>query len=488
MFVGTGSDVGKSVITTGFCRIFRQDGYHPAPFKAQNMSLNSYATPEGGEIGRAQAVQAEACGIPCHTDMNPILLKPVSDQKAQVIVDGRPVGNQSAREYFSAAGRDALFAQVYAAFERLSAKHAPIVLEGAGSISELNLRHLDIANMRMAIAAEAAVFLIADIDRGGIFGSLYGTLELLPPEERASVKGIIVNKFRGDIGLFDQGRTMLEELCGIPVVGVLPYFRDIAIDEEDALALAQKQRGPRPGQVNIAVILLERLSNFTDFNVIQRYPGINLFYTQDPAAILQSDIIILPGSKNTIEDLRLIQSNGVVNAIQKAYSGGATVIGICGGYQMLGISVEDPNQVESSGGSVQGLGLLPVITLLDTEKITVQRHFHFREQTEICQGYEIHMGRTTPVDGRDYPLAMILQESPEESATDGYYLHERCWGTYLHGILDNVSIIETLIAPYSGEDRLTADPGRFKEDQYEKLAELIRKHIDLGYIYKTLQS
>ena len=486
MFVGTGSDVGKSVIATGFCRIFRQDGFHPAPFKAQNMSLNSYATPEGLEIGRAQAVQAEACGIPCQADMNPVLLKPVSDQKAQIVLEGRPVGNQTAREYFSSDGRDELFDRVRAAYNRLDAQYAPIVMEGAGSISEINLRHLDITNMRMAIAAGAAVYLIADIDKGGVFGSCYGTMELLTPEERACVEGIIINKFRGDLSLFDSGRKMLEELCRVPVVGVLPWFRDIVIDEEDAVALAQKQRGPRPDKVNIAVILLERLSNFTDFNYLHQDDRVHLFYTQDPVCILQSDIVILPGSKNTIEDLLTIHSNGVATAVRKAYEDGAAVIGICGGYQMMGETIEDPHQVESSAGSAAGLGLLPVRTILETRKTTVQRKFHFRDSEEIAGGYEIHMGRTFAVSGEASPVARL--ETALENQYDGYFLNERCWGTYLHGILDNPSVTETLVSLFSGTPRAMSDPAGFKDSQYDKLAALIRRHVDLKYIYQTLES
>src|SRR5882757_1257599 len=277
MFVGTASDVGKSVITTGFCRIFRQDGYHPAPFKAQNMSLNSYATPEGLEIGRAQAVQAEACGIPCHTDMNPVLLKPTTDKSAQVVLHGRPAGDFSAAEYFLSGSREALFTEVKQAYHRLAARYAPIVMEGAGSISELNLRHLDITNMRMAIEAGAATYLIADIDRGGVFGSCYGTMELLSPEERACIKGIIINKFRGDARLFEDGRAQLADLCRVPVIGVIPYFRDIFIEEEDSIGLQQKSKGFLPGKVNVAVVLLHRLSNFTDFNYLEQDPRVNLF-------------------------------------------------------------------------------------------------------------------------------------------------------------------------------------------------------------------
>lgn len=333
MFVGTASNVGKSIITAGFCRILKQDGYHPAPFKGQNMSLNSYATPEGFEIGRAQAVQAEAAGIPCHTDMNPVLLKPTNDKNAQVILNGKPIGTQSAWEYFMGNDRQELFAEVINAYERLAARYAPVVMEGAGSISELNLKQRDITNMRLAIHANANTYLIGDIDKGGIFGSLYGTIALLTPEEKQCIKGIIINKFRGDSRLFTDGRKMIEDLCGVPVIGVLPYFKDIFIEEEDSVPLSLKQRQAVKDKINVAVILLHRLSNFTDFDRLEKDPRINLFYTIDPAEIANSQIIILPGSKNTIEDLIAIKNNGVTAAITAAHKKGIPVIGICGNGQ-----------------------------------------------------------------------------------------------------------------------------------------------------------
>lgn len=280
MFAGTGSDVGKSIISAAFCRIFKQDGYRPAPFKAQNMALNSYATPEGLEIGRAQAVQAEAAGVPCHTDMNPLLLKPQSDCTSQVVLNGRPIGNRSAYGYFHKEGREELRREVCAAYDRLSKKYNPVVLEGAGSISEINLREVDLVNLPMAMYAGADVILVADIDRGGVFASVYGSVMLLTPEERKHVKGILINKFRGDIRLFESGVKMLEELCGIPVVGVVPYYKDIYIEEEDSLALATKSLQAEQGKVNIAVVLLRHLSNFTDFNVLERDPRVHLLYQQ----------------------------------------------------------------------------------------------------------------------------------------------------------------------------------------------------------------
>lgn len=490
MFVGTGSDVGKSVITTGFCRIFRQDGYTPAPFKAQNMSLNSYATPEGLEIGRAQAVQAEACGIPCHTDMNPVLLKPTTDRSAQVVLHGKPNGNSSAAEYFLTRDREALFTEVKNAYHRLAHRYYPIVLEGAGSISELNLKHLDITNMRMAMAANAATYLIADIDKGGVFGSCYGTMALLSSEERACIKGIIINKFRGDARLFDDGRTQLAELCGIPVVGVVPYFRDIFIEEEDAINATDKGKTYIPGKINIAVVLIQRLSNFTDFHQLSRDQRVNLYYSHRPEDIEKADIIILPGSKNTIEDLATLYRTGVVEAIRRAHSRQKTVIGICGGYQMLGQRIEDPDRVESEAGSITGIGILPVSTILQQHKTTRQRQFRFRDIASVCEGYEIHMGETSPI-GTASPLNQFTDATAaatDRATSDGYFLNDRCWGTYLHGILDNAIVVDSLLAPYTDVKRQTPDHRQYKEEQYDKLAALLREHLDIDYIYKTLES
>ncbi|MEI6950334.1 cobyric acid synthase [Paraflavisolibacter sp. H34] len=480
MLVGTGSDVGKSVITAGFCRIFLQDGYAPAPFKAQNMSLNSYATPEGLEIGRAQAVQAEAAGIPCHTDMNPVLLKPTTDQSAQVIVNGKPVGNQSAYEYFTSNDRHSLFAAVTRAYDRLAGRFAPIVLEGAGSISEINLKARDITNLRMALHAGAATYLVGDIDRGGIFGSLYGTMALLTPEERSCIKGIIVNKFRGDSRLFEDGRKMLEDLCGVPVLGVLPYFRDIFIEEEDSVALKHKQNSPVEGRVNVAVILLNHLSNFTDFDCLEKDPRVNLYYTNLPAEIAQSDIIILPGSKNTLADLAVLKSSGTAAAICRAQREGRTVIGICGGYQMMGETVADPLGVESALGKVAGLGLLPVRTVLGAQKTTLQQRFRYRNFDEACTGYEIHMGLT------EAPGLEPVAHFPD-GRTDGAWLHPKCWGTYLHGILDNEAVRNDLLAPYTDAAARPFDYRRFREEQYDKLAALMREHIDMKLVYQHLK-
>ena len=495
MFAGTGSDVGKSIISAAFCRIFRQDGYRPAPFKAQNMALNSYATPEGLEIGRAQAVQAEAAGVPCHTDMNPLLLKPQSDCTSQVVLNGRPIGNRSAYGYFHKEGREELRREVCAAYDRLSKKYNPVVLEGAGSISEINLREVDLVNLPMAMYAGADVILVADIDRGGVFASVYGSVMLLTPEERKHVKGILINKFRGDIRLFESGVKMLEELCGIPVVGVVPYYKDIYIEEEDSLALATKSLQAEQGKVNIAVVLLRHLSNFTDFNVLERDPRVHLFYTNNTEELAKADIIILPGSKSTLADLYELRRNGVAQAVVRAHREGAAVLGICGGYQLMGQEVFDPDHVEGDIERLPGLGLLPVSTRMTGEKVTRQVKFQLFENggraTEdgtlklSMSGYEIHMGSTVPIEGTSAsPLNML-----EDGLCDGYIVDSTCMGTYIHGILDNPEFIDFLLKPFAGKLSETAEAfnyQQFKEEQYDKLAEHVRQHVDMPLIYKIL--
>ena len=495
MFAGTGSDVGKSIISAAFCRIFKQDGYRPAPFKAQNMALNSYATPEGLEIGRAQAVQAEAAGVPCHTDMNPLLLKPQSDCTSQVVLNGRPIGNRSAYGYFHKEGREELRREVCAAYDRLSKKYNPVVLEGAGSISEINLREVDLVNLPMAMYAGADVILVADIDRGGVFASVYGSVMLLTPEERKHVKGILINKFRGDIRLFESGVKMLEELCGIPVVGVVPYYKDIYIEEEDSLALATKSLQAEQGKVNIAVVLLRHLSNFTDFNVLERDPRVHLFYTNNTEELAKADIIILPGSKSTLADLYELRRNGVAHAGIRAHREGAAVLGICGGYQLMGQEVFDPDHVEGDIERLPGLGLLPVSTRMTGEKVTRQVKFQLFENggraTEdgtlklSMSGYEIHMGSTVPIEGTSAsPLNML-----EDGLCDGYIVDSTCMGTYIHGILDNPEFIDFLLKPFAGKLSETAEAfnyQQFKEEQYDKLAEHVRQHVDMPLIYKIL--
>jgi adenosylcobyric acid synthase len=487
MLAGTGSDVGKSVLATALCRIFLQDGYKPAPFKAQNMALNSFATPEGLEIGRAQAVQAEAAGLPCHTDMNPLLLKPQSDHTSQVVLNGRPIGNRDAYDYFRKEGRQELRDAVYAAYDRLAARYNPIVMEGAGSLAEINLRDSDLVNVPMAMHAGADIILVGDIDRGGVFASVYGSVMLLPPEERRYVKGIIINKFRGDLRLFENGRKMLEELCGIPVLGVVPYFTDIHIEEEDSVALAAKSAAAQRGRINIAVVLLRHISNFTDFDSLERDPRVHLFYTNNVDELAKADIIILPGSKSTLDDLYELRRNGAAAAILRARREGATVLGICGGYQMMGVQICDPRHVEGDIEAMPGLGLLPVVTEMLGDKVTRQVRFTAADGKGVTmEGYEIHMGKTSPAEGSTAAPLNIL----ENGQSDGCIVDGKCMGTYIHGILDNPAFVDALLAPHG--DKLTAASGTFdyhafKEEQYDLLAAHVRKYVDIGLLYDIME-
>ena len=453
------------------------------------MALNSYATPEGLEIGRAQAVQAEAAGIACHTDMNPLLLKPQSDHTSQVVLNGRPIGNRDAYDYWRKSNHNSQFSilnsqfrkEVCNAFDRLAARYNPIVMEGAGSISELNLRDTDLVNLPMARHAGADVILVGDIDRGGVFASVYGSIALQTPEDRKLIKGIIINKFRGDMTLFDDGRRMLEDLCGVPVLGVVPYYKDIYIEEEDSVSLEKKQRELAEGKVNVAVVLLRHISNFTDFDTLERDPRVNLFYTNNTSDLERADIIILPGTKATLDDLLELRRNGCAQAIQRAHRDGHTVVGICGGYQMLGQTVSDPNGIEGSISSLPGLGLLPIHTTMSAEKTTRQVTFQFEGQT--CLGYEIHQG----VSDTDQA---ILQT-------------DHCIGTYIHGFLDNQPVIEHLLRGKKQEARSKGQEARgkgqeargkslsyadFKQQQYDLLAEHVRQHVDIPRLYQILQA
>lgn len=489
MLVGTGSDVGKSVLVAALCRIFKQDGLNPAPFKAQNMALNSYATPDGREIGRAQAMQAEAAGIDCVTDMNPLLLKPQADHTSQVVLHGVPRGSSTAVELYKPECREQMRSEVCAAYDRLAAKYNPIVLEGAGSISEINLRAGDIVNLPMAHHAKAKVILVGDIDRGGVFASVYGSIMLQSPEDRALIKGIIINKFRGDMRLFDEGRRMMEELCGVPVLGVVPYFKDIHIEEEDSVVLQNKERHWQSGKVNVAVVMLRHISNFTDFDALEHDDRIHLFYTANPSDLQHADIIVLPGSKTTISDLTALKQSGLSTAIIEAHRRGKTIVGICGGYQMLGTQVLDPLHIEGEMEVARGLGLLPSITTLGEEKATRQVCFTLNvgeDRSTVCHGYEIHQGHTVVNDCTD--ATPLLNFS--DGKTDGLYVDDRCMGTYVHGIFDNRAFVDCLLRPFA--KRIDSEPEPFdyqvfKQEQYDLLAEHVRQHVDIDAIYQIMQ-
>jgi len=475
MLVGTASDVGKSWITTGICRWLKQKGYNPAPFKAQNMSLNSFSTPDNLEIGRAQAVQAEACGIPPTVEMNPILLKPSSVNKSQIVLHGKPIGNQTAKEYFLGDNKKQLFEEAKSAFKQLVSKHNPVVMEGAGSISELNLKHSDIVNMRMAAAANACVYLVADIGKGGVFGSVYGTIELLEDWERKLVKGIIINKFRGDASLFIEGKKKLETLTGIPVLGIMPYTKDIIIEEEDSVALNHRNTTAVENKLNIAVVKLNYMSNYTDFQALEQEPLINLYFTREASEINKADIIIIPGTKNTIEDLIALKEEGLDAVIKERYKH-IPIIGICGGYQMLGKVVKDPFSVESTTKSEDGLGLFDIETTLSKTKQTIQRNFQFKNFATLCEGYEIHMGETIVPKKK----GLNLVDGKEE----GYFDGNRSWGTYFHGIFDNQEVVtELLLLKYPKAK--AKNYKAFKAVQFDKLAHWIDENLEMSTILKN---
>lgn len=483
MLGGTGSDVGKSVLAAGLCRIFLQDGYTPAPFKAQNMALNSYATPEGLEIGRAQAVQAEAAGIDCCADMNPVLLKPSGERTSQVVLLGKPVGNRDAYEYFRREGRDELREAAHAAFDRLSQRYNPIVMEGAGSVAELNLRDTDIVNLSMARYADARVILVADIDRGGVFASAYGSIMLQRPEDRRLIRAIIVNKFRGDMRLFEEGKRILEQTCGVPVAGVVPMFPDLGIEEEDSVALRQKRRTAADETVSVGVVMTRHISNFTDFDALERDPRFNLFYTDNPSELERADVVVLPGSKNTIGDLAELRRRRLDTSVLKASHEGKMVIGICGGYQMMGLHVADPMGIEGEPSEMTGMGLLPVRTVIGGEKVTRPVAFRFRDADEECKGYEIHMGSSVLEAGAQ-PLCRLA-----DGTDDGCFVSSRCFGSYLHGLLDNTSVrdyIVTVVGKGAATDAPGLDYAAFKEAQYNLLASRLREHIDMELIYKIM--
>ena len=475
MIQGTMSNAGKSVLAAGLCRIFRQDGFRVAPFKSQNMALNSFITAQGMEMGRAQVMQAEAAGVEPSVEMNPILLKPTSDVGSQVIVNGRAVGNLTASEYFRQKSR--LIPQVMEAYRALEAQYDIIVLEGAGSPAEINLKSQDIVNMGLARMVGAPVLLAGDIDRGGVFAALYGTMALLEAEERPYVKGTIINKFRGDVELLRPGLTQLEELCKVPVVGVVPWM-ELDLDEEDSLSARLDARGGR-APLDVAVVRLPRISNFTDFDPLQRHPAVGLRYVDQAEELGRPDLVILPGTKSTLADLRWLRQSGLEAAILKLASRGTPVIGICGGYQMLGKTLSDPLGVEG-GGSMDGMGLLDTTTVFSAQKTTTQTACSFPDCGGLfaplsgcpLEGYEIHMGQSEGL----------------------FTLSGSVLGTYLHGLLDSPQLVERLVGLLMEEKGLhwMGDTPReslwdYKQRQYDKLAQTLRESLDLKKIYEIVE-
>ena len=477
MIQGTMSNAGKSLLCAGLCRIFKQDGYRVAPFKSQNMALNSFITADGGEMGRAQVVQAEAAGIEPDVRMNPILLKPTTDVGSQVIVNGQARGNMRAMEYFRR--KKEYIPDILAAYESLSAENDIIVIEGAGSPAEINLKREDIVNMGLAKLVDAPVLLVGDIDRGGVFAQLYGTVALLEEDERARIKGTVVNKFRGDRAILEPGLETLEKLCGVPVVGVIPYV-DADIDDEDSLSSRFSRKSSRKA-VDIAVIRLPRISNFTDFSPFERYENVSLRYVEKVSDLHSPDLILIPGTKSTISDLLWMRQSGMEGAILKAAAAGTAVFGICGGFQMLGKSIRDPDHAEAAEVDVlRGMGLLDTETVFEGEKLQRQVRGTFTGLSGLLEGlnghayegYEIHMGRSG-----DAPV--ICQKG-------------RVCGSYVHGIFDAPGIADGILRAICAEKGIdfgalgSFDAAAYREKQYDLLADEVRSGLDMELVYRIV--
>ncbi len=497
MVQGTMSNVGKSVVAAGLCRIFRQDGYKVAPFKSQNMALNSFITKEGLEMGRAQVMQAEAAGTEPCVAMNPILLKPTNDTGSQVIVNGEVLGTMNARDYFKM--KKSLVPEVMKAYRKLEEQYDIIVIEGAGSPAEINLKQDDIVNMGMAKMANAPVLLVGDIDRGGVFAQLYGTVALLEEDERRLIKGLIINKFRGDKTILEPGVGMLEKLTQLPVLGVTPYL-PVSLEDEDSLS--ERLEGRTDTQtvslLDLAVIRLPRISNFTDFNVFEGISGVSVRYVSAAHQLGNPDLILLPGTKNTMRDLLWMRQNGLEASVLKAHKAGSVVFGICGGYQMLGRQISDPEGVEE-GGSIRGMGLLDAETVFEPEKARTRVEGHILPVDGILEplshtavaGYEIHMGRTVIGDGTK-PFTEIENSITGERKQEGA-CGKNVYGSYLHGIFNQEEVAVRVVRALARAKGITEEMGMemdfasFKETQYDLLAEGLRAHLDMKRIYGILE-
>ena len=499
MIQGTASNVGKSILVAGLCRIFKQDGYKVAPFKSQNMALNSFITKEGLEMGRAQVFQAEACGIEPTVDMNPILLKPSGNYKSQVIVRGKVVKNLESNEYHKYKPELAKYLKNI--FEELNNKYDVVVMEGAGSPAEINLKENDIANMGMAEIANAPVIIVGDIDRGGVFASIVGTMFLLTEQERSRVKGVIINKFSGKKELLDSGIKMLEEIIKVPVLGVIPYS-DLKIEDEDSVTNRFKNKGTK-NDINIEIIRTPHMSNFTDFNIFETQSDVSIRYVNYGEALSNPDIVILPGSKSTIEDLKYIRESGLENQIKELNKRGKLVFGICGGYQMLGKKIKDPYHIEGDIDEYDGIGLLDIETIFEKEKTTTQveaticnnlNGYMRNLSSKIVRGYEIHMG-ITYISNRMNNMNQIYKRLDEDvNYLEGSINKDgNVVGTYIHGIFDEIDFTRSLlnnIREDKGLEKIDTNITSFhdfKQNEYDKLANLLRENLDLDKIYEILK-
>jgi adenosylcobyric acid synthase len=499
MVQGTASNVGKSIITAGILRVLKEDGYNVAPFKSQNMALNSYITKEGLEMGRAQVVQAEAAGKDPEVLMNPVLLKPSTDKKAQVIVMGKVFKNMSAVEYhdFKVQLKD----KVLDAYKALEDKNDFVVIEGAGSPAEINLRDKDIVNMGMAELSDSPVILVGDIDKGGVFASIYGTIMLLDPSERSRIKGVVINKFRGDKSILQSGLDMLEELTGVPVIGVVPYS-DLQIEDEDSLTSRFKKNVSQEGKINVEILYLPHVSNFTDFNIFETQEDVNVRYVMRGETFDNPDIIIIPGSKNTIEDLIYLKNSGLSDEIIRQCRKGTVIFGVCGGYQILGNTIKDPYKTESLVDEINGLGILDIDTVFEKEKTTTQvegevvfagENMKSLEGLKVS-GYEIHMGKTKHGQSAKEFLKFTNSLGQNIDILDGAVNEEgNVFGTYLHGVFDSLEFTRSLlnlIRERKGMDSVESSVKSFKdfkEREYDKLAKLIRENIDMDKVYEIMK-
>ena len=510
MVQGTASDVGKSLIVAALCRIFTDMGYRVAPFKSQNMALNSFATIEGHEIGRAQALQAMAAKISPTVDMNPILLKPTDSSQAQVIVHGKVYKNLSARDYYLEKSR--LISVVEKSLNKLKKSFDMVIIEGAGSPAEINLKQQDIANMRIARMANAPVILVGDIDRGGVFASIVGTLDLLDEDERNRVKGIVINKFRGDVGLLKPGIDFLEERTAKKVLGIIPYISGLKIDSEDSLALDNKRSmgydtGTNPsdsashnGAIKIAVIRLPHISNFTDIDTFSHEPDVELRYVVPGAKIEDTDLLIIPGTKNTVADMQTLYEKGTVFEIRNLRRKGIPIIGLCGGYQMLGNLIEDEHGIESGLKAIEGIGLLDCTTSICQSKVTMQVEAVVSGTGEILgpvrgqkvAGYEIHMGTTRSANGAAEAFRIKKRGESAEDIADGCVSDDGLvFGTYIHGLFDNGNIRKSLLdflKARRGFERNSADIDYdvYRQSQIDYLADTVAKNLDIDYLLKEV--
>jgi adenosylcobyric acid synthase len=488
MFQGTHSDAGKSIIATAFCRIFAQNGWKTAPFKSQNMSLNSYVTIDGKEIGRAQGIQAEAAGVVATTDMNPILIKPSREHESQIVVHGKPYKNMQAFAYRTEFFEKGL-AIIRESLDVLMNEYDRLVIEGAGSPAEINLNDRELVNMRVARMANAPVVLIGDIERGGVFASLVGTLQLLDKEDRKRIIGVIINKFRGDLALLKPGLDWFEQYTGVPVLGVVPYLEDLHIDAEDSVSLEQMSTTVNPDKdIDIAVIRYPKISNFTDVDPFLTEPDCHVRFVTTASQLGQPDLLILPGSKNTIEDLLYMKKNGIAEQIAQLYKHHhTTIVGICGGYQMLGARIRDPFSVETPLREIAGLNLLPIETTLEREKTTILSEgiVTFSGKRFAVKGYEIHMGHSEPLEGH---ISLIEMHGRKEG---GKSEDERVIGTYFHDLFHNDAFREALLNKIRCEKGLSPIYGRqsfrtIREQAFDRLADHVKRHVRIEEIEEKM--